>query len=85
MAEDSRGRTWPERLVAQLPDETILEISRLTDAEHQVLIEALQLLPPPIRSACATLLDSWDQLEGAERLAALVAFTEAMAWLNDHP
>jgi 3-dehydroquinate dehydratase len=74
---------WPQRVVEHIPEDVLLAVAALSDAEAAVLREGLQRLPPALAKACETVIVSWHALTGTERLTALVALAEAMASLND--
>ena len=74
---------WPQRVVEHIPEDVLLAVTALGDVETAVLLEAIQRLAPALAKACETVIMSWHVLTGTERLAALVALTEAMASLND--
>ena len=51
----------------------------LTDGELEEVKAGVASLPVPVRAACRVVLEDWEQLDAAARVAALLALANALA------
>jgi hypothetical protein len=70
---------WPRGISEQIPTDQLLSITSLSDVEAGEVIEGVRNLPSSLTRACELIVNSWTELDGPGRLAALVALAEALA------
>lgn len=74
--------TWPASITEHIPSDRLRELTALAPDDLEVLLAGCDELPERLSSALSIVLESWDDLDGPERVAALVTLAEALAIIN---
>lgn len=74
--------SWPGSITEYIPSDRLHDLTELAPDDLEVLLAGCDELPVMLSGALSIVLESWDDLDGSERLAALVALAEAFASIN---